>query len=408
MVKIWVKNNYIWETGIMIGKSVKIIGVLVLVYGMLMGFSGCNKEDELTGELTAYQKENVILSKYVSLPNHPFNYSELAVPDFLETNLVYLQDNTPADNPITNDGATLGRVLFYDKFLSGNNTISCASCHIQEFGFSDTAVLSVGFDGGFTGRHSMGLTNARFRTNGRFFWDERAETLEDQVLGPIQDPVEMGMDLDDLVLKLTQEAYYPILFNRAFGDSVVNSERIAKALAQFVRSMISFNSRYDQGRMNHEINVDFNNFTAQENLGKSLFNRLDKGACFSCHFTDAMITEVSRNNGLSREAGDIGVEQTTGNPSDKGKFKAPSLRNIAVRAPYMHGGDYKSLKEVINGYSTGINWSPTLDAHLMNPGNQSAKKFNLTTSEKDALEAFLHTLTDQEFLTNVIYSDPFK
>ena len=392
----------------MIRKGFNLWIIIVLSCSMLMGFSGCNKDDNFNGELTPYQKENVILSKYVTLPNHPFNYSGLAVPDFLEVDLVYLQDNTPANNPITNDGATLGRILFYDKLLSANNTISCASCHIQEFGFSDTAVLSDGFDGGKTGRHSMGLTNARFRTNGRFFWDERAETLEDQVLGPIQDPVEMGMDLDDLVLILEQQPYYSILFKRAFGDSVVNSERISKALAQFVRSMISFNSKYDQGRMNHSINEDFNNFTVQENLGKNLFNRLDKGACFNCHFTDAMITEVSRNNGLSREAGDIGVEQTTGNPWDKGKFKSPSLRNIAVRAPFMHDGGYKSLKEVINGYSTGINWSPTLDAHLMNPGNLSAIKFNLSTLEKEALEAFLHTLTDQEFLTNEIYSDPFK
>ena len=392
----------------MIRKSGNLVWVLVLVYSMLFGFSGCNKGDDLGGELTAYQKDNNILSNHLTLPNEPFKYSELSVPDFLDVNLIYLQDNTPPNNPITNEGATLGRVLFYDTYLSANNTVSCASCHIQEFGFSDTAILSDGFDGGKTGRHSMGLANARFRTNGRFFWDERAGTLEDQVLGPIQDPVEMGMDLDDLVLKLEQEPYYPILFKRAFGDEVVNSERISKALAQFVRSMMSFNSKYDQGRMNHTIQEDFNNFTGQENLGKNLFNRLDKGACFSCHFTDAMITEVSRNNGLSREAGDIGVEQTTGNPWDKGKFKAPSLRNIAVRAPFMHNGDYKSLKEVINGYSTGINWSPTLDAHLMNPGNQSAIKFNLSTEEKEALEAFLNTLTDHVFLTNVIYSDPFK
>ncbi len=392
----------------MIGKGGSFLGLFVLVASVLIGFSGCNKETDSGGELTAYQKDNNTLSEYLSLPNEPFKYNEISVPEYLGADLIYLQDNTPATNPITNEGATLGRILFYDQHLSVNNTVSCASCHIQEFGFSDTAILSDGFDGGKTGRHSMGLSNARFRVNGRFFWDERAETLEEQVLGPIQDHIEMGMDLDDLVLILAQQPYYPILFKRAFGDEVVSSERISKALSQFVRSMMSFNSKYDQGRANHLINEDFTNFTAQENLGKELFNRLDKGACFSCHFTDAMITEVSRNNGLTRETGDIGVEGTTGNPWDKGKFKAPSLRNIAVRPPYMHNGGYKSLKEVISGYSTGINWTPTLDAHLMNPGNLSAKKFFLTTVEEEAMEAFLHTLTDQEFLTNVIYSDPFK
>ncbi|UTW68135.1 cytochrome-c peroxidase [bacterium SCSIO 12643] len=374
----------------------------------ILGFSACKKDVEPTNTLTQYQKDNQMLSEYLNLPSSPYNYQGITLPGYLGNTNILIHDNTPADNPVTDEGATLGRVLFYDKKLSRNGTISCASCHVQEFGFSDTATLSKGFEGGLTGRHSMGLSNSRFRTNGRFFWDERAETLEDQVLMPIQDAVEMGMTLTDLVNVVDQQEYYKILFKRAFGDDEVSSDRISKALAQFIRSMVSFNSKYDQGRAHHEVNEPFDNFTVQENWGKSLFNSIDKGQCGSCHSTDAMITVVSRNNGLTREPDDFGLEKTTGNPLDRGKFKAPSLRNIAVRPPYMHNGDYKSLTEVIQGYSTGINWSPTLDGHLKMPGGQTAIRYNLTQEEIEALEAFLNTLTDTEFLTNKIYSDPFK
>jgi len=381
--------------------------IWVLFIGFL-GLSACKKDIEPVNTVTEYQKDNQVLSEYLDLPSSPYDYQGIMLPAYLGSTNILIHDNTPGDNQVTNEGATLGRVLFYDKKLSKNGTISCASCHIQEFGFSDTATLSKGFDGGLTGRHSMGLSNAKYRTNGRFFWDERAETLEDQVLMPIQDPVEMGMTLTDLVNVVDQQEYYDILFKRAFGDDEVTSDRISKALAQFIRAMVSFNSKYDQGRANHDVKEPFDNFTTQENWGKSIFNSIDKGQCGSCHSTDAMITVVSRNNGLTREPDDYGVEKTTGNPLDRGKFKAPSLRNIAVRPPYMHNGDYKSLREVIMGYSTGINWTPTLDGHLKMPGGQSAIRFNLTQEEIEALEAFLNTLTDTEFLTNKIYSDPFK
>lgn len=382
---------------------------IVVVLINLVWIGGCKKDPASndTG-LTEYQNDHSTLSKYLDIPEKPFDYSKDGVPSFLDVARIYTHDNTPDDNPITNEGATLGRILFYDENLSANQTVSCASCHIQEFGFSDTAILSKGFEGGLTGRHSMGLSNARFRTNGKFFWDERAATLEIQVLGPIQDAVEMGMDLEGLELVVESQEYYPILFKRAFGTEEVSSDKISKALAQFVRSMTSFNSKFDQGRANHSLNEPFDNYTKQENLGKDLFHDLKKGACFSCHFTEAMITEVSRNNGLSREASDIGVEKTTGNPLDRGKFKAPSLRNIAVRPPYMHNGEYKTLRDVVQGYSSGISWSPTLDPHLMMPGNTAAVRFNLTDAEIDAMVAFMNTLTDDEFLTSKKFSDPFK
>lgn len=383
-------------------------GVFLILSLCLIGLSGCKKDNNQPVKLTPYQQDNVLLSQTLNLPGSPYLYADLGVPAHLNSYPIYLQDNTPSNNPTTNEGATLGRVLFYDKKLSSNQTISCASCHIQSHGFSDTLKLSKGFEGGLTGRHSMGLSNARFRYNGHFFWDERASTLEEQVLGPIQDPIEMGMNLSDLTLILENNEYYPILFRRAFGDSAITSKRISMALAQFVRSMVSFNSKYDQGRKNHEINEDFDNFSADENMGKQLFHSVNKGMCSNCHFTEAMVTDIARNNGLSREPDDIGLQGTTNNPMDRGKFKAPSLRNIAVRAPYMHNGDYKTLKDVISAYSSGISWSPTLDKHLMQPGNTKAIRFNLSAREIAALEAFLHTLTDQEFLENVIYSNPFK
>lgn len=377
--------------------------LLLIIF--FLGLQSCKKSPEPTQPTVGSDDE--VLAKYLDLPDPAYDYTDIAVPSYLDADFIYSHDNTPANNHITNDIATLGRVLFYDKKLSANNTISCASCHIQEFGFSDTATLSKGFEEGLTGRHSMGLGNARFRTNGKFFWDERAETLEEQVLMPVQDEVEMGMDLEDLVLKLANQPYYPILFKRAFGNTEITSDKMSLAMAQFVRSMLSFNSKYDKGRENHEIADPFSNFTAQENLGKNLFTSLNKGMCSSCHFSDAMITDHARNNGVTIGESDNGVENDTGNPLDRGKFKAPSLRNIAIRPPYMHNGEFTNLRDVVKTYSDGIQWTPTLDAHLMAPGGTSAIQFNLTDEEIDALVAFLNTLTDEDFLTDKKLSDPF-
>lgn len=172
------------------------------------------------------------------------------------------KDNTPANNPVTDEGATLGRVLFYDKKLSANGTVSCASFHQQDKGFSDDAALSLGFDGGTTRRHSMSLINARWYGRGRFFWDERAATLEEQVLMPFQDPVEMGMTLDQVVNTVAAQTYYPELFQAAFGSEEVTAEKISMALAQFVRSIVSVNSKYDEGRPQANIPTnDFPNYT---------------------------------------------------------------------------------------------------------------------------------------------------
>ncbi|MEZ5009528.1 MAG: cytochrome-c peroxidase [Chitinophagales bacterium] len=204
----------------------------------------------------------------LNLPATPYNYTTINLPEHLTTNFLLGagqnaaadNDNTPTTNPTTNDGATLGRVLFYDKNLSANGKISCSSCHQQDKGFSDDAILSLGFDGGTTRRHSMSLINAKWYDRGRFFWDERAETLEDQVLMPFQDPVEMGMTLEEVVDAVKLQPFYPSLFENAFGTTEINSDRISKALAQFVRSIVSVSSKYDIGRQQVNIPViDFPN-----------------------------------------------------------------------------------------------------------------------------------------------------
>ncbi len=360
-------------------------------------------------------------SRVLNLPITAFNYANIALPQHYLINQYPASmpfqraaidtDNTPANNPITDAGATLGRVLFYDTKLSANNTISCASCHLQEFAFSDPSRLSTGFNGGHTRRRSIGLTNNRFYASGKYFWDERAETLEQQVLMPIQDSVEMGMDLTTLVNVVSEQEYYPALFSDAFGSSDINSERIAFALAQFVRSMVSTTSPYDAGRAQVSSPLDdFPNFTASQNLGKRIFNNPGNNAppCAACHATEAFVgINPATNNGLDRNSrDDLGVSETTGIRADEGKFKTPSLRNIALRAPFMHDGRFNTLSEVIQFYSRDIENHPNLHPQLRdNRGRAIHYRFN--NEERRALVSFLNTLTDFEMITDEKYSDPF-
>ncbi len=317
-------------------------------------------------------------------------------------------DNTPANNPVTNAGATLGRVLFYDKRLSINDTVSCASCHDQAIGFSDSNRLSIGFDQGLTGRHSMGLANSRFYAPEAFFWDERAATLEEQVLMPIQDHVEMGMSLATLVPKLQAVTFYPALFDTAFGDSAITPDRISKALAQFVRSMVSVNSKYDQAYIaGTPSQPDFASvFTDQERLGLALFqptpgSGVQSLMCSSCHATVVQSLDMAHNNGLDANTD---ADQGAGN----GRFKSPSLRNIAIRPPFMHDGRFNTLEEVVEFYNSGIQDHPDLSPRLRDPQTGLPRRFNLSATEKAALVAFLETLTDESFLNDSRYSDPFK
>lgn len=394
---------------------------VIKAFGIFLIVSSCSKE-------TSNPNVSDDPSSELNLPEQPFNYSNISLPDHYLNNDFPAQfqfqfaaiesDNTPTTNPVTDAGATLGRVLFYDVKLSANGTVACASCHQPEHGFSDPEILSIGFDGGLTGRHSMGLANARFYDTGKFFWDERAATLEDQVLMPFQDEVEMGLTLAELESLVSDQSYYPSLFEDAFGDETVTSDRISKALAQFVRSMVSVTSKYDQGRelVNSPL-VDFPNFTAEENLGKQLFHSqtLVAPSCNSCHLSEAFVapllapngTTIGTNNGLGADPSDQGIFESTGVNGHRGKFKVPSLKNIAVRPPYMHDGRFASLEEVINHYSTGIQSHPTLQPFLLDSTGQPIQ-YNFTQTEKDAIIAFLNTLTDTQMLTDEKYSDPFE
>jgi len=346
------------------------------------------------------------VSHVVDLPALPLNYRENPLPAHLLAPPELASDNTPAGNPITDHGATLGRVLFYDQKLSQNFTISCASCHQQQNGFSDPAQFSSGFAGGLTGRNSMGLSNARYYGRGHFFWDERADTLEDQVLGPIQNDTEMGMTLTGLVARLDQYDYYGILCSNAFGDSTVTTGRISRALAQFARSMVSYRSKFDVGAANN-----FANFTAEEQLGRDLFNG-PRGNCAACHSGPNFVGNRIENNGLENPFRDLGVGGVTGNAQDEGKFKMSSLRNIEMTAPYMHDGRFATLEAVIDHYSTGVVATATLGPQLRTPPRPGSppqpRRPNFTPQEKDALVAFLKTLTDPAFLGDSRYSDPFR
>lgn len=327
------------------------------------------------------------------------------------------RDNTPADNAITNAGATLGRVLFYDKKLSINNTIACASCHQQEFAFSDTARLSVGFNGELTGRHSMRLSHSRFGQEDHFFWDERATSLEDQTTHPLHSSVEMGFDgtngadIDSLIRKMEGLAYYQRLFPLAFGDPNITEERMQKAMAQFVRSIQSFDSKFDIGRVQVAADTDdFPNFTTQENLGKTLFlNTVGNGGagCQRCHRApDFDIDPNSDNNGIVAVAGDPMAIDTV-------VTRSPSLRDLVgpggtSNGAFMHDGSLETLLDVINHYDRIPNnpANTNLDDRLKR-NNGNPRPLDLTDEEKDALVAFLRTLTSSDIYTNEKWSNPF-
>ena len=361
------------------------------------------------------------------LPSKPHRYSLAKTPTHIDALELSQMDNSPEDNPLTDEGAVLGRVLFYDTQLSRNNRVACASCHDQRQGFSDPRQFSTGFAGGYTKRNAMGLANLRYTNlrRGRpgFFWDERAPTLEAQVLMPIQDEIEMGMDLATLEDKLQKLPYYPPLFRAAFGSSEVTSERFSKAVAQFMRSMESFHSRFDiaaEASGNKDYSRDFDDFTEEENSGKSLFidgvGGVAEIGCAQCHVLPTFGMPKSFNNGLDLYYMDqgLGARDVPSNepftPSNDGKFKAPSLRNIALTAPYMHDGRFKTLEEVIEHYSSGVHPHENVGLAFAEGAAAPGKKtsgFNLTEKQKAALVAFMKTLTDDTFISDPRFSDPF-
>lgn len=344
------------------------------------------------------------------------NYANQTIPTYIT------KDNT-AGNPITDKGATLGRVLFYDTNLSSNNTISCSSCHIQANAFGDVAIASIGVNGTTT-RHSMRLANSRFSNEAKFFWDERATTLENQTTQPVKDHIEMGFSgtsgdgsIAASITKLQNIGYYKELFKYAFGAEVITENKIQLALAQFVRSIQSFDSKYDTGRaLVANDNQAFANFTAQENQGKNLFltppvfnatgSRISGGVgCAACHAAPEFdIDPNTRNNGI------IGVLNGTG--IDITNTRAPSLRNLVkidgtTNGAMMHTGNLATLQTVIGHYGT-INRAPgntNLDPRLM--PNGFGQQLNLTATEVNALIAFLKTLSGTNVYVDSKWSSPF-
>ena len=384
-----------------------VIKVLLSVVWILLTIS-CSTEEDVLLNNASYETVMEIFPGTIDLYNLD-NYAAQQIPEYIT------KDNT-RNNPITDKGATLGRVLFYDKNLSVDGTISCASCHQQQHAFSDLEITSLGVNGN-TGRHSMRLVNNRFSEETRFFWDERATTLEEQTTQPIQDHKEMGFsgidgdpDLNDLIARLSDLEYYQELFTFTYGDSIISEVRIQNSLAQFIRSIQSFDSRFDEGRAQvNNNNVNFPNFSDQENLGKRLFlNAPNNGGagCGGCHRAPEFdIDPNSLNNGIVTMIGssELDLENT----------RAPSLRDLfgpdgQLNGVLMHSGEFASLDEVINHYDRIVidNENTNLDPRLRAGGN--GQNLNLSEEDKLAIVAFIKTLSGSNVYSDPKWSDPFN
>lgn len=314
----------------------------------------------------------------------------------------------PEDNPMTEEGVTLGRKLFYEKMLSGDNSMACANCHAPQNAFSDPNQFSEGIDGIQGTRNSMALINLGW--DDFYFWDGRAVTLEEQILLPVEDPIEMHATWPEVITKLNASTEYKNLFFKAFGSPGVDKTRAAKAIAQFLRTMISGSSKYDvmykyeNGlTLNASEQAIYSTITPQQWAGYDLFKSLNGADCFHCHNGPLMQVKKFSNNGLDATFADLGRGDITGNPTDNGKFKVPTLRNIAYSAPYMHDGRFATLDEVINHYSSGIMMSPTIDP-LIEFASQGGVQ--LDDYEKGLLKEFLLTLSDESFINNPDFQDP--
>lgn len=313
----------------------------------------------------------------------------------------------PSDNNMTVQGVKLGKLLFYETMLSKDGSQSCASCHRQPDGFSDTLRFSLGVEGLPGKRQAMPIFNMAWHTN-EFFWDGRAHLLRDQSLKPIQDPLEMNETLDNVVAKLSDSKMYRDQFSRTFGSEEITPHKMSLAMEQFMLSIVSHNSKYDNYLAGAE------QLTDSEERGRILFETEynpffpdQSGAdCAHCHGGANFENDDYKNNGLDTDAEilDIGREEVTGDANDKAKFKVPSLRNVAVSPPYMHDGRFQTLEEVIDHYNEGIQESSTVDQTVL---NTKATGLMLTEQDKEDLINFLKTLTDYEYLNNEEYKSPF-
>ncbi len=334
----------------------------------------------------------------------------IPTPYVLEIPSHFPQMVIPSDNPMTVEGVELGRHLFYEKKLSLDNSISCASCHVPSLAFSDDRVKSLGVNGAQGERHSMALVNLGWQKF--LFWDGRAKSLEEQILEPVPNPVEMHLDWQTAAMRIENDLYYKKMFQKAFGTHLIDSNYIAKALAQFLRTMISGNSKYDVlyklannvplTAADQLLNQQISN---EQRAGYDLFMSLNGADCLHCHNGPLMQVQLMSNNGLDAYHTDIGYAKVTGSVNDIGKFKVPSLRNVALTAPYMHDGRFSTLEQVIDHYSSGIQLSPTIDP-LIEYAFQGGVQ--LDGYQKQLLKQFLLTLTDSSFVTNPKFAAPTK
>ena len=318
------------------------------------------------------------------------------------------QFTIPANNPLTKQGVYLGRMLFYEPLLSSSNAISCASCHQQTLAFTDGKAFSDGVNGEKADRSSMSLANLLWVKN--FFWDGRVKGLEEQALFPMTSPHEMNQSLAVSAKKISALKTYKYLFKLVYGNDSVTADQIVRALAQFERTLISANSKYDQylrGAYQPTVaEMDGMNLFMQSPNPK---NNIRGANCGRCHGTAKTFIELFHNNGLDSIPTDGGRQKLTGNAIDAGRFRVPTLRNIALTAPYMHDGRFKTLEEVVDHYNEHIANSPSLSPLLQNVSNdQDGRTLGLSNTEKHNLVSFLQLLTDSLFITDKRFSDPHK
>jgi len=323
----------------------------------------------------------------------PLYLPEKFTPYEFKMGATFPMPDLPRDNPLTVERVNLGRTLFFEKRVSINNAQSCADCHSPDKAFADGRRVARGAEGPLGTRNSMPLFNLAWKRE--FFWDGRAKSLRDQVLLPIQNPIEMHQSLTNLVVKLAHEAPYPALFTAAFGSPKITSEKIALALENYLLTLTSYDAKFDRVQRGEET------FTAEEQRGFELFSteydprRGQYGAdCFHCHGGPLFQSQAFANNGSDGAFCDLGRELVTGSAADRGKFAVPSLRNIALTAPYMHDGRFRTLEEVVRHYSGGVVRSASLDPNLAKHPEGGVP---LNAEDQRALVAFMRTLTDRQF-----------
>jgi cytochrome c peroxidase len=390
----------------------KAIFTLCILSGLML--ISCSKKGDFN--YYYYSADDFkLLSQYLNIPSQPDDYT-VNLPGSLKNAGLF-------PRALSNDRAVLGRVLFYDKKLSKDGSTSCASCHKQEYAFGDNAPTSKGVNNTLGDRNSISLSSitnfsAYYGTNYYgtsailFFWDNRAKTSIEQCTASMTNPKEMNAGPSDIEAAVKSQPFYNPLFSKAYGEPTISSDRIKECISEFVNSMGSYNSRFDQeatkvsyGYTTDYLNSDFSGFNASENRGKTVY----EANCASCHSPNISRPVLGlANNGLTAETVDKGVGGISSISSELGCFKVPTLRNITLTAPYMHDGSFKTLEEVIEHYSSGIQAHPNLSTQLKDPATGKPKQMNFTTQQKQDLLAFLGTLRDDVTMGNSRFSDPFK